>query len=616
MLKLHNPQVVFFMETKIGKRQMEEVRRRCGFFNGIDVEAVGSRGGLCLAWKGDISIRFQSFSIRHIDVVVDEVEKGTKWRFTGFYGSPYQQEREVAWDLLRQLHVAGGLPWILSEDFNEILYGFEKKGGLPQGEGRMETFRRVLEDCNLSDIGFYGNWFTWERDNLPDTNIQKRLDRAVATEGWLNLFPNYQLRHLSHSFSDHCPLLINTFWEDRRYGSNLDKQDKYCANLESCKSFTYNTIPSISLCNMLYKLIAKVIANHLRNVMDKCIDVAQSAFVPGRLIFDNVILASELLHTLKHKRAGKKGFMAVKLDMSMAYDRVEWSFVEGIMKKMGFDSNWGWRLITYPNSLLARVLKAKYYPSTDFLNARLRNLPSLTWRNIWSARGLLEKGLCWRVGKGDRISIWEDLWLPGNEGENLQHLRRNADIELVSDLIEEESRTWKVDLLFSTFDADLAGKILQIPLARSAQEDFQVWGGEPSGNFSVRSAYKLLQRTNLVPSNNIIQTETAAFYRKLGNLNIHLKIKITIWRISWDYIPMLANLKLKRVVNDAWCPRCRQFEEDSDHFFRRCPIMKEVWSHLHFSWVLDNNIHSMWEWLTWVFIGGTKDQCQLFCCGL
>ncbi|MBA0811218.1 hypothetical protein Gohar_003142, partial [Gossypium harknessii] len=72
LLKQHNPQMVFFMETKIDEKRMEKVRRRCGFVNGIDLGAKVSRGGLCLAWKGEITIKLRSFSKSHIDVLIKE----------------------------------------------------------------------------------------------------------------------------------------------------------------------------------------------------------------------------------------------------------------------------------------------------------------------------------------------------------------------------------------------------------------------------------------------------------------------------------------------------------------------------------------------------------------
>lgn len=92
----------------------------------------------------------------------------------------------------------------------------KKKGGLLREEGRMEAFRTILENCDLRDLGFSKRWFTWERENLPETNIQERLDRGVTTEEWITLFPEFQVRHMSHSFSDHCPLLITTKQEEKR----------------------------------------------------------------------------------------------------------------------------------------------------------------------------------------------------------------------------------------------------------------------------------------------------------------------------------------------------------------------------------------------------------------
>jgi hypothetical protein len=95
----------------------------------------------------------------------------------------------------------------------------------------------------------------------------------------------------------------------------------------------------ISLCNIIYKIISKLLANRLKPMLDKIISPFQTAFVPGRLIQDNSILAHEMLHTLQSKR-GRGGLMAINIDMEKAFDKMEWSFLFSILNKLGFHAKW------------------------------------------------------------------------------------------------------------------------------------------------------------------------------------------------------------------------------------------------------------------------------------
>lgn len=95
----------------------------------------------------------------------------------------------------------------------------------------------------------------------------------------------------------------------------------------------------ISLCNVTYKIVARAITNWFRTILGQIIDPNQSAFIPGRLITDNILLGFDCMHWIRHNKS-KQGYAALKLDMSKAYDRVEWSYLKYVMLKMGFANTW------------------------------------------------------------------------------------------------------------------------------------------------------------------------------------------------------------------------------------------------------------------------------------
>ena len=96
----------------------------------------------------------------------------------------------------------------------------------------------------------------------------------------------------------------------------------------------------IALCSVLYKLVSKVLANRLKKILHKCIAETQSAFVPGISILDNALVAIELVHYMKTNIRRKDKNVALKLDISKAYDRIDWAYLKDVMRKMGFANRW------------------------------------------------------------------------------------------------------------------------------------------------------------------------------------------------------------------------------------------------------------------------------------
>jgi hypothetical protein len=150
----------------------------------------------------------------------------------------------------------------------------------------------------------------------------------------------------------------------------------------------------------------------------------------------------------------------------------------------------GWRMLTNPESLCARVLKARYFPNTSILEAIPTGGISYSWRSILKGVGLLKERLIWRAGNGVDINIWDDAWLRRDGSRQPITPRGHSLLTKVNELINPHTGQWDEILVKDTFWEMDANIILSTPI-RDDFEDFPAWHHDNKGLFSVKSAYKV-----------------------------------------------------------------------------------------------------------------------------
>ena len=158
---------------------------------------------------------------------------------------------------------------------------------------------------------------------------------------------------------------------------------------------------------------------------------------------------------------------------------------------LAFLAKQGWRLHQNPNSLVHRVLKAKYFLDSSFMEAQLGKKPSYIWRSILAAKNMIKEGSLWVVGDGRSIKIWEARWLPSSVYGKVMTTRSDLGLgNRVASLISHENGEWRTTLVQHTFLPHEAKEILSIPLSPLNLVDSLVWAKTPNVCFTVKSAYR------------------------------------------------------------------------------------------------------------------------------
>jgi hypothetical protein len=160
------------------------------------------------------------------------------------------------------------------------------------------------------------------REELKEALFEMHPDKAPGPDGFNPAF--YQ------HFWDHCGedvYVAAKDWLERGYFPSSLNETNVCLIPKCENAISMKDMRPISLCNVLYKIISKMLANRLKSYLDKCVSEEQSAFIEGRSILDNAFIAIEVIHALKRRTRGTKGELALKIDISKAYDKVDWGFI-------------------------------------------------------------------------------------------------------------------------------------------------------------------------------------------------------------------------------------------------------------------------------------------------
>ncbi|KAF5458653.1 hypothetical protein F2P56_022666 [Juglans regia] len=214
LIQREGPDIVFLQETRLQGKVMEKLKFSIGFTNCMAVNGEGSSRGLALYWNNTSQLEILNYSKHHIHALVTNIEgddqEGVSWYLTGIYGHPEASRRLETWNMIRSLEVTSNRGWLMIGDFNEILSNYEKNGSRIRPENQMRDFRQLLDDCEMIDLGFNGNQFTWWNGRGHQYSICEKLDRFLANLEWKSQNLLVEVNHGFAPYSDHIPITLKT----------------------------------------------------------------------------------------------------------------------------------------------------------------------------------------------------------------------------------------------------------------------------------------------------------------------------------------------------------------------------------------------------------------------
>ena len=210
LIRDNSPDVLFLSETKSPPPQVTSILNRLGFFFMTQFAPTGSSGRLILTWRPRVELEC-FISNKHNNSTWSYLDPpNSPWILSCIYGPLDKRDKLAFWDSFTSIDEGFVSPWLCIGDLNSVLDQFEKLGGRPVASSSLYPFKHFIDHFGLVDLGFVGSPFTWCNNRQGAASIKDRLDRGLSSLNWIHLHPEFSLKHILASSSDHHPISLNT----------------------------------------------------------------------------------------------------------------------------------------------------------------------------------------------------------------------------------------------------------------------------------------------------------------------------------------------------------------------------------------------------------------------
>lgn len=239
-----------------------------------------------------------------------------------------------------------------------------------------------------------------------------------------------------------------------------------------------------------------------------------------------------------------------------------------------------WRLLQYPDSLLARVLRGRYYKYSTPLWSTSEDNPSYGWRNIIAAKPLLSLRIRQKIHSGLNTRVWQDLWILSVPSRPMRaRIPVVHPLTIVSDLISKGTLDWNVDIMGEFVSRENIPLIKSLPASQTFHMDAFCWQYTKIGFYTVKPEY-WVARNILFPHGDLGCTEpsTSALRVHAWKVDAPQKICHLIWQILSGYLAVTKNLVHRGMRCNNHCPRCGVPYEIPNHAIFECPPAAQTWA--------------------------------------